>query len=172
MNQEAFVLAFHPVHPSSFILHPFFSPKGNPMSLSAAPTITMGSAGNITPSQLASRAGTSTTQGPFYIGVSGQSGSQGSATTGSALGGRVQVWNTGGATVAGTNGLQVTIYSTSDGTNYDTLPFGGTGFIIPTTASTAVLQSFDLPPGQYKIVLKNLDTANAITVEATLATVA
>lgn len=142
------------------------------MSLTAAPTFTAGSTGNIYGSN-ALAANTSTTQGPFYVGVSGQSGSQGSTTTGSALSGRVQVINTGGGTVATTNGLQVQVFSTSDGgTTYDSIAFGGINFIIPTTVSTAVPASFDLPPGQYKIKFTNLDVTNGITIEATLGTTA
>jgi hypothetical protein len=141
------------------------------MSLAAAPTFTPGSAGNIYGSNSLA-ANTSYTTSAFYVGVSGQSGAAGSTTTGSAVSGRVQVWNTGGATVATTNGLQVTVFSTSDGTNYDTIAYGGTGFVIATVASTAALASFDLPPGQYKIKLTNLDTSNAITVEITLGTTA
>ena len=141
------------------------------MPLAAAPTFTPGAAGNVYSSNTLA-GGASITPGPFYVGVSGQSGPAGSITTGSALGGRVQVWNTGGGIVAATNGLQVTVYSTSDGTHYDTVAYGGTGFIIPTTVSTATLQSFDLPPGQYQINLKNLDATNAVTVEVTLGTLA
>lgn len=143
------------------------------MALAAAPTFTPGSTGNVYGSNTLA-AGANTTAVPFYIGVSGQSGAAGSATTGSALGGRLQVSNTSGSATATTNGCQVTVYSTSDGTSYDTLAYGGTGFVIPTssTANTATLQSFDLPPGQYKINLKNLDTTNAITVQVTLGTIA
>jgi hypothetical protein len=142
------------------------------MPLSAAPTFTPGSTGNIYASNpLAANA--STIQGPFFIGVSGQGGSPGSATTGSALSGRVQVINTGGSAVASTNGLQVQVFSTSDGgTTYDTVAFGGTNFVITTIASTSTPLSFDLPPGQYKIKLTNLDASNAITVEVTLGTTA
>jgi hypothetical protein len=141
------------------------------MALSAAPSFTPGSVGNIYgPSSLAGN--TSTTQGPFYVGVFGQVGAQGTSTTGSALSGRVQVWNTGGGTVATTNGLQVQVFSTADGTNYDSVGFGGLNFVIATTASTATLQSFDLPPGQYKIKFTNLDGTNAVTVTATLGTTA
>jgi hypothetical protein len=138
------------------------------MSLSAAPTFTAGSAGNLVSS--ASLAAGATTTQVFYIGVSGQTGAVGSITTGSALAGRVQVWNTGGGTVASTNGLQVQILSTSDGTNYDTIAYAGS--TITTVVSTAVRASYDLPPGQYKLSLTNLDATNAITVEASLGTTA
>lgn len=142
------------------------------MSLTAAPTFTAGSTGNIYGSNSLG-AGASTTLGPFYIGVFGQSGAQGSTTTGSAVSGRIQVLNTGGATVATTNGLQVQVFSTSDGgTTYDSIAFGGVNFIIPTTASTSTPASFDLPPGQYKIKFTNVDASNSITIEATLGTTA
>ena len=93
------------------------------MALSSAPTFTAGSAGNLIASGSLA-ASTATTQ-VFYVGVSGQSGAAGSITTGSALAGRLQVWNTGGGTVATTNGLQVQVLSTSDGTNYDTIAYAG-----------------------------------------------
>ena len=140
------------------------------MSLTAAPTLTVGSAGNIYGSN--SLAANTAVSAAFYVGVSAQSGAQGSTTTGSAISGRVQVWSKGGTAVATTNGCQVQVFSTSDGTNYDTVPFGGINFVIANTVSTQCFQSFDLSPGQYKITLTNLDVTNAITVEATLATVA
>jgi hypothetical protein len=108
----------------------------------------------------------------FAIGLSGSGGLQGSMATGSALSGRIQVWSKGGTAVATTNGCQVQVFSTSDGVNYDTVPFGGVSFVIANAISTQCYQSFELPPGQYKLALSNLDTANAITVEATLGTTA
>jgi hypothetical protein len=138
------------------------------MSLPAAPTFTPGSAGNVLPS--ASLAAGATVTKVFYVGVSGQAGAQGSITTGSAVAGRLQVWDTGGGTVAATNGLLVQILSTSDGANYDTIAYAGSA--ITTVASTAVLASYDLQPGQYKLSLSNLDATNAVTIEATLGTTA
>jgi hypothetical protein len=91
----------------------------------------------------------------------------------SSLGGFVQVWNTGGVTVAATNGLQVQVFATADTTpNYDTIPFGGVNFTIVTVASTAARQSFFLPTGKFRVTLTNLDVTNGITVEATTASVA
>jgi hypothetical protein len=88
------------------------------------------------------------------------------------LGGFVQVWNTGGGTVAATNGCQVQAFATADtGPNYDTVAFAGTNFTIATVVSTAAAQSFLLPAGKYQIKLTNLDLSNAITVGATTATV-
>jgi hypothetical protein len=141
------------------------------MSLPAQPTFTPGSPGNIYASNSLA-ASASITTSAFYIGVAGQTGAQGSTTTGSALSGHVQVWNTGGATVSAGSGLQVQAVSTSDGTNYDTVALGGVNFVIATSVSTTAIESFELPPGQYKLKLTNTDTANAITVEATLGTTA
>jgi hypothetical protein len=93
--------------------------------------------------------------------------------TSSTLGGFVQIWNTGGGTVAATNGLQVQVFATADTTpNYDTIPFGGVNFTIATVTSTAARQSFFLPTGKFQVTLTNLDVTNAITVEATKAPVA
>jgi hypothetical protein len=140
------------------------------MSLAASPTFTPGSAGNL----IASTSCTSGTPitATFAVGLSGNSGAPGSLTTGSALSGRVQVWSKGGAAVATTNGCQVQVFSTSDGTVYDTVAFGGVNFVIANAVSTQYYQSFELPPGQYKLLLANLDTTNSITVEATIGTTA
>ena len=141
------------------------------MPLSASPTFTPGSPGNVVPASTTVTSGTPVTA-TFAIGLSGDSGAQGTTTTGSAIAGRVQVWNTGGASVSTTNGLQVQVFSTSDGTNYDTLPYGGINFVITTVASTAQYQSFDLPPGQYKISVSNLDTSHTTNAQVTLGTIA
>ena len=140
------------------------------MSLSAAPTFTPGSPGNLVPSQACTSATPVTTT--FAIGLAGDAGPQGSLTTGSAVSGRIQVWSKGGTSVAATNGCLVQVFSTSDGTNYDTVPFAGVSFVIANAVSAQYYQSFELPPGQYKLLLSNLDTTNAITVEATLGTIA
>ena len=107
------------------------------MSLSSAPTFTLGSTGNLVPSQTCTN-GTPVTA-TFAIGISGDTGSQGSLTTGSAISGRVQVWSKGGTAVGSTNGCQVQVFSTSDGTNYDTVPFAGLNFVIANAISTQVL---------------------------------
>jgi len=91
----------------------------------------------------------------------------------SLLGGFVQIWNTGGGTVAATNGCQVQVFATADTTpSYDTVPFSGANFVIATVTSTAARQSIFLPTGKYSINLKNLDVTNAITVGITSAPVA
>ncbi len=113
------------------------------MSLSAAPTFTPGSPGNLVSSQTCTN-GTPVTA-TFAIGVSSDSGVQGSLTTGAALSGRVQVWSKGGTAVASTNGCLVQVFSTSDGTNYDTVPFSGVSFVIASAISTQAYQSFELP---------------------------
>ena len=140
------------------------------MSLSAAPTFTPGSPGNLVPSQTCT-SGTPVTA-TFAIGLSGDSGAQGSITTGSAVSGRIQVWSKGGSSVSSTNGCLVQVFSTSDGTNYDTVPFAGVSFVIANSSNAQYFQSFELPPGQYKLSLSNLDTTYSITVEATLGTIA
>jgi hypothetical protein len=140
------------------------------MSLSAAPSFTPGSPGNLVPSQTCT--GATSVTATFAIGLSGDSGPQGSLTTGTAVSGRIQVWSKGGTSVSTTNGCLVQVFSTSDGTNYDTVPFAGVSFIIANAVSTQNYQSFELPPGQYKLSLSNLDTSVAITVEATLGTIA
>lgn len=141
------------------------------MSLAAAPTFTAGAAGNLI-GAATSLVNATPVSSTFVVGVSGNSGAQGTITTGTALSGRVQVWSKGGGTVAATNGCQVQVFSTSDGTNYDTVPFAAISFVIANAVSTQYYQSFELPPGQYKLTLTNLDTVNAITVEATLGTTA
>lgn len=78
---------------------------------------------------------------------------------------RVQVKNTGGGTVAATNGLQVDVFRYVDGgTRKDTIAM--TTLIIPTTTSTEKEQSFALPTGHYSVKFTNLDVTNAITVDA------
>jgi hypothetical protein len=140
------------------------------MSLSADPTFTAGSTGNILSSQSLS-GGASVTTSAFYVGVSGQTGSAGSTTTGSALVGNLQVLNTGTATVSGTNGLLVqALRSVDGGATYDSIPLGGVNFVIPTPVSAVAVQGFDLPPGQYKLKLTNQDATYAITVAASMGT--
>ena len=56
-----------------------------------------------------------------------------------------------GTSVAATNGCQVQVFSTSDGTNYDTVPFAGVSFVIANAVIAQYYQSFELPPGQYKL---------------------
>lgn len=78
---------------------------------------------------------------------------------------RVQVKNTGGGTVAATNGLQVDVYRYVDGgTRKDTIAM--LTFTIPTTVSVEKEQSFVLPTGHYSVKFTNLDVTNAITVDA------
>jgi hypothetical protein len=99
----------------------------------------------------------------------------GTATTSgypaSCLSARLAVRLIPGATVAATAGLQVQVYSSSDGgTNYDSTAYA-TGPALPAVASTVASASIDLPPGQYKLALTNLDATNAVSVSASLGTV-
>lgn len=78
----------------------------------------------------------------------------------------VQIGNTGGGTVAATNGCQVTVLGRVGSTPVaDTV--GYIPFTLTTVVSTLATQSFKLPWGRYTIQLKNLDVTNAITVVAT-----
>ena len=84
--------------------------------------------------------------------------------------GQIQIKNTGGGSVAGTNGLQVDVYRRfGAGPTDDTIPM--LTFVIPTTASTTKYQSFALGTGKYTVKLTNLDASNAVTAESTLSTV-
>lgn len=138
------------------------------MSLSSAPTFTPGSTGNLyAATSLAAGASHTTT---FFVGTSGQSGAQGTITTGSALSGSVQVLNSPGGTVAATAGVQVQIFRSTDGTNYGPTPYTST--TIPSVASTTASADFDLGPGQYKLIATNLDVTNAVTITETMGTTA
>lgn len=135
-------------------------------------TFTPGSPGNLYGGSggLSLAANTSVTIGPFYVGVAGQSGLPGTTATGSAIGARVEVVNSAGSSVTAGSSVSVAIYSTSDGSTYDTIPFDWIYFAIATVASSAASESFDLVPGQYQLVLTNTDTMYPTTVQATLGT--
>ncbi len=127
------------------------------MGLASDPSVTFNTAGNA----LASGSLAANTSTTFTVDFSTNT-----------IGGFLQVWNTGGGTVAGTNGCQVQAFATADTTpNYDTVAFSGVNFVITTVVSTAARQSVFLPTGKYQIKLTNLDVTNAITVEATTAPV-
>ena len=127
------------------------------MSLASDPSVTFNSNGNALSSQSLANSTSVTFTADF---------------SSSTVGGFVQVWDTGGGTVATTNGCQVQAFATADtGPNYDTVAFAGVNFVITTVVSTAARQSFFLPTGKYKIQLTNLDATNSITVEATTAPV-
>lgn len=90
----------------------------------------------------------------------------------STLGGYVQIWN-GAGTVAATAGLQVQVFATADTTpNFDTIPFAGNYFVIPSVASFTNRQTVFLPTGKFSVKLTNLDATNAVTVEITSAPLA
>jgi hypothetical protein len=84
--------------------------------------------------------------------------------------GQIQVKDTGGGTVAATNGCQIDVYrGFGAGPTYDTTSM--MTIVITTVVSTAKYASFSLPTGKYQVKLTNLDATNAITVESTLSTV-
>lgn len=136
------------------------------MSLSADPTFNPDTTGNLyggaTGTTLAASGVISQT---FAFGcASGNTSGRPSA----ALSGRLQALDFGGSSVASTNGLQVQLYSSSDGgTTYDTLAFA-VSQTIGTVASSTTVASWEIPPGYYKLVLTNLDATNAIKVAASL----
>jgi hypothetical protein len=125
------------------------------MSLSADPSVTLGSTGNAKASSSLAASGTVSFVVDFSANV---------------LGGFVQIWDTTTA-VAATNGLTVQAFATADGTNFDTVAFGGVNFTMSPAASSTARQSFFLPTGKYTITLTNLDATNAVTIAATSAPV-
>jgi hypothetical protein len=85
------------------------------------------------------------------------------------FGADVQVKDTGGGTVAATNGVQVDVFRLfGAGPTADTLAV--LTFVIPTTTSTATYKSLHLETGKYRIKLTTLDASNAVTVEMTSTT--
>ena len=119
------------------------------MALSSDPSVTYNAAGNVL--------ATSTS----IAAISSNSGNVVDFSS-NALGGWVQVTNTGGGTVNSTNGCQVLVYAAGDSTpHYDTVALWT--FVIATVVSTAARQSIFLPTGKYSITLSNLDPSNAIT---------
>lgn len=141
------------------------------MSLTANPQFTPdpggvgGLYGGATGTTLAG--GASVTQA-FGVGA-GSKTTSGYATA--CLSCRLQAALFAGATVAATNGLQVQVYSCSDGgpTQYDTVSYA-TFPQLGAVASSTTADSIDLPPGLYKAVLTNLDATNSIKVALTLGT--
>lgn len=131
------------------------------------PTFTAGTPGNVyggaTGIPLA--AGATTTQ-TFAFGTAPGSGSGLSGS--SALSGLLQVLDFGGATVGNPNGLQATLFRSGDGVNYSSVAYAGVAAVVGTVVSTTTSQDFNIEPGYYQIVLKNLDLANAIRVGVTL----
>lgn len=119
------------------------------MSLTADPSVTYGASGNVLATTTSISAGASNTGNIVDFSTN-------------TLGGWVQVTETGGGTVASTNGCQVSIYPAGDSTpHYDSSAMWT--YIIPTLANSVSRQSILLPTGKYSITLTNLDATNAIT---------
>jgi hypothetical protein len=127
------------------------------MSLSADPSVTMGTTAGALSSQSLAASGTQN----FIVDFSA-----------TQLGGYVQIGNKPGASVSTTTGVLVQAFNTCDGTTYDTIPFGGVNFVITSAASTQQYQSLFLPTGKFKILLTNQDATFATTIQATISTVA
>lgn len=78
----------------------------------------------------------------------------------------IQVSNTGGGTVAATNGVQVDVFSRiGSGPATDTI--ASQTFVIPTVVSTAALVTVHVPTGRWQFKLTNLDVTNAVTASIT-----
>jgi hypothetical protein len=122
------------------------------MALPSAPSVTFNAEGNVLPITTSLAGGGSTTTGvDFSV---------------NALGGWMQVYGKGGATVAATNGVQVAILPQgSAGGTFDSIPMWI--FSFGTTANTAARESIFLPTGRYAVALLNLDATNAINVGLT-----
>jgi hypothetical protein len=80
------------------------------------------------------------------------------------MAGQIQVSDTGGVTVAATNGVQISVGRFFTTTN-DTIPFLTAN--IGTVVSTPELESIELSSGKYSVTLKNLDATNSVNVAAT-----
>jgi hypothetical protein len=113
----------------------------------AAPTMTTSNAaGNLLASTTIAASGTNSTT---------------NLDASTAFEAQVQVSVTFG-TVAATSGLQVDVFRRiGSGPAVDTVAI--TSFVIASTASTTVKQSFALPTGRYNIKLTNLDATNSVT---------
>lgn len=84
--------------------------------------------------------------------------------------GHIQVKNTGGGTVAATNGLQIDVFPAVDtGPDYDTVSAYTT--VIATVTSTTNYATIKVPTGKYQVKLTNLDPTNAVTRAAQTATI-
>jgi hypothetical protein len=123
------------------------------MPLSSDPSVTFNSEGNILATTTS--LGSSASSTGNIVDVSANS-----------LGGWVQVYSKGGASVSTTNGCQVSIYPAGSSTpTYDSVAMWT--FTIPNTASTVARESILLPTGKYSITLANLDASNSINVGIT-----
>ena len=140
------------------------------MSLANDPTFTKDATGNLygTSAGTTLNANTSVSQNFAFGTATGATAGYPGAN--GALSGRLQALNFGGATVNATNGMQVQLFSSSDGgTTYDTIPFG-ISEIIGTVVNTTTAKSWEIPPGYFKCTMLNLDPANAIKAALSLGT--
>jgi len=117
----------------------------------AGPTITYGTAGNLSASASLANASPVTVTADF-------------STT--KFGGLITAKGTGGGTVAATNGLRVQIFELGDTVpTADTI--ATTDYTIPMTTSTVAQRGFRVPTGKYSVKITNLDTSNTITAQLT-----
>jgi hypothetical protein len=121
------------------------------MALSSAPSVTYNVEGNVIPTTTSvAGGGTSPTVVDFSV---------------NCLGGWLQAYGKGGATVGATNGVQVLILPRGSTTGSDTIAMWMFNFGL--VANTVARQSIFLPTGAYTVVLSNLDPTNAINVGLT-----
>ena len=121
------------------------------MPLPSDPSFSAGSTGNLINAQLLAPSATET----FTFTVT------------NALYGQIQVLNRGGASVSATSGVNLQIFRSVDGVNFDTVVYGGLNVVIPTIAATQGGASYDLGPGSYQGKLINQDGTYATTVTVT-----
>ena len=121
------------------------------------PTMTYGAAGNALASQSLAAAGVVT----FDVDASGKIEAQ--VTTKATL----------GTPVAATRGVRIEAFlGFGSGTiQYASVPSASRAFASATPANGVASAPLNLPTGKWRIRLTNLDAANAVNVEGTLATV-
>ena len=123
----------------------------------ASPTMTYGAAGGALASQSLAAAGVVT----FDVDTSGKIEAQ------------VTLKATLRATVAATRGVRMeALQGFGSGTlQYASVPSASRAFGSATAANGVASAALNLPTGKWRIRVTNLDAANAVTVEGTLATV-
>lgn len=84
---------------------------------------------------------------------------------------QLTIKNTPGGSVAATRGVRIDVFPRY-GTGPSDTTIANPSYTLPSqAASTAESLMIRLPPGKYTVKLTNLDASNAVTLEATTATV-
>jgi len=121
----------------------------------AAPVCTFNAAGNVRASASLAASGTASYNLDYSAKLEGQ----------------VTVKNTPGGTLAATRGVRVDFFPRYGSTLADTTLTAFSYTLTSAVASTAESKTFFLGTGKWVATVSNLDTANAVTVEITDATV-